>query len=101
MNRDFYSLVANHLWQSTLFGVAAGLLSLVFRGNRASVRYGLWLAASLKFLVPFSLAVVELTSPPSALPAPLPCPPRTTGSLAVSLAYPTGTWRTVPRVRAS
>ena len=49
--------LANHLWQSTLFAVAAGLLTLAFKKNRAQVRYWLWLTASLKFLVPFSLLV--------------------------------------------
>jgi bla regulator protein blaR1 len=47
--------VGNHLWQSTLFAVAAGLLTLALRKNHARARYWLWLAASLKFLVPFSL----------------------------------------------
>ncbi len=50
-------LVANHIWQSTLFAVAAGLLTLAVRKDRAAVRYSLWLAASLKFLVPFSLLI--------------------------------------------
>jgi hypothetical protein len=49
--------LANHLWQSTLFAAAAGLLTLAFRNNRAPVRYWLWLAASVKFLIPFSLLV--------------------------------------------
>lgn len=49
--------LTNHLWQSTVFAVAAGLLTLVLRQNHARVRYGLWLAASLKFLVPFQLLV--------------------------------------------
>jgi len=43
-----------HLWQSTLFAAAAGLLTMCLRNNRAAVRYGVWLAASLKFLIPFS-----------------------------------------------
>jgi bla regulator protein BlaR1 len=47
--------LTNHLWQSTLFAVAAGLLTVAFRKNRAHVRYWLWLSASLKFFVPFSL----------------------------------------------
>jgi bla regulator protein BlaR1 len=47
--------VGNHLWQSTLFAIAAGLLTLALRKNHARARYWLWLAASLKFLVPFSL----------------------------------------------
>lgn len=56
--------MGNHLWQSTLFAVAAGLLTLVLRKNQAHARYWLWLAASLKFLVPFSL----LTNLGSRLP---------------------------------
>ncbi len=47
--------VANHLWQSTLFAGLAAILTLAFRKNQARVRHSLWLAASLKFLVPFSL----------------------------------------------
>jgi uncharacterized protein (TIGR03435 family) len=49
--------LGNHLWQSTLCLVMAGLLTLILRKNRAWVRYGLWLAASVKFLLPFSLLV--------------------------------------------
>ncbi|HEY5028087.1 MAG TPA: M56 family metallopeptidase [Candidatus Angelobacter sp.] len=49
--------LGNHLWQSTMFAVAAGLLTLVLRKNQARARYWLWLAASLKFLVPFSLLI--------------------------------------------
>ena len=47
----------DHLWQSTLFATGAGLLTLALASNRASVRYGVWFAASAKFLVPFSLLV--------------------------------------------
>src|SRR5690348_10078707 len=47
--------LANHLWQSTLFAVAAGLLTLALRKQHARIRYWLWLAASVKFLLPFSL----------------------------------------------
>src|SRR5678816_173282 len=47
--------VANHLWQSTLFGIAVWLIALWLRKNRAAVRHRLWLAASVKFLVPFFL----------------------------------------------
>ena len=49
--------LGNHLWQSTLFAVAAGLLTLVFRKHHARARYWLWLAASVKFLLPFSCLV--------------------------------------------
>jgi uncharacterized protein (TIGR03435 family) len=47
--------IANHLWQSTLFGVALAALTLALRNNRAGVRYAVWMAASFKFLVPFAL----------------------------------------------
>ena len=49
--------IANHLWQSTLFAGIAGLLTLLLSNNRAHARYCLWLAASAKFLIPFSLFV--------------------------------------------
>ncbi|MBV8731822.1 MAG: hypothetical protein JO336_18595 [Acidobacteriia bacterium] len=49
--------IANHLWQSTFFAVAAALVTLALRNNRGQVRYWVWFAASLKFLVPFSLLV--------------------------------------------
>ncbi|MGC2171800.1 MAG: M56 and DUF3738 domain-containing protein [Candidatus Sulfotelmatobacter sp.] len=49
--------LGDHLWQSTLFAAAAGLMTLVLRKNRARARYWLWLAASVKFLIPFSLLV--------------------------------------------
>ena len=48
---------ANHLWQSTLFAGLAVLLTLALRKNRAQMRYWLWLSASIKFLIPFSLLV--------------------------------------------
>jgi bla regulator protein BlaR1 len=47
--------VINHLWQSTVFAILAAILTLAFRKNRAQVRYWLWLSASVKFLIPFSL----------------------------------------------
>src|SRR5450432_862030 len=46
--------LADHLWQSSLFALAAGILTLTLRKNHARARYWLWLAASVKFLVPFS-----------------------------------------------
>jgi beta-lactamase regulating signal transducer with metallopeptidase domain len=49
--------LVNHLWQSTLFACAAGLLAIALRNNSAHVRYWLWFAASCKFFVPFSLFI--------------------------------------------
>ena len=50
--------ILDHLWQSTLVALLIGFLALLFRNNSASVRHSLWLAASVKFLVPFSLLVL-------------------------------------------
>src|SRR5260370_23562980 len=50
-------VVLNHLLQSTLFAAVAGLLTLALKKNHAGARYWLWLAASLKFLIPFSVLV--------------------------------------------
>src|SRR5215467_104788 len=49
--------LANHLWQSTLVALVAGVLALTLRKHHAQTRYWLWMAASLKFLFPFSLLV--------------------------------------------
>ena len=46
--------IANHMWQSTVFAAAAALLTLMFRNNRASVRYWIWFAGLMKFLIPFA-----------------------------------------------
>jgi uncharacterized protein (TIGR03435 family) len=85
--------VANHIWQSTLWAGVMWLLSWALKENRATVRYWLWVAASAKFLIPFSLfvsignhlawrtvaatgrlqwqAVVDNVSRPFAAPAPI------------------------------
>jgi hypothetical protein len=47
-------LVIDHLWQSTLVASALALLTLAFRRAHAQARYAIWLAASLKFLIPFA-----------------------------------------------
>jgi beta-lactamase regulating signal transducer with metallopeptidase domain len=44
----------DHLWQSTLFAFPLGVLTLLLRRHAASLRFWLWFAASVKFLVPFS-----------------------------------------------
>lgn len=46
--------VGNHLWQSTLFAAVVGVLALSLRKNHARTRHWLWMAASVKFLVPFA-----------------------------------------------
>ena len=47
----------NHLWQSTAFAAAVAIATALLRRNSPRLRYWLWLAVSVKFLVPFSLLV--------------------------------------------
>src|SRR5215467_766679 len=68
------SLLANHLWQSSLFAGLMVLLTLVMRKNRASTRHWLWVAASVKFLIPFSWLITlgnqfQWHNPPAAAKA--------------------------------
>jgi beta-lactamase regulating signal transducer with metallopeptidase domain len=67
------SALLDHLWQSTLFCGAVWAMTLALRGNRAAVRHGLWVAASVKFLVPFSAlfsagAIISFATPADADP---------------------------------
>jgi bla regulator protein BlaR1 len=57
MNPEYLRLIGDHLWQSTLFAGVAGLVTLALRKNRARVRHAVWLVASCKFLLPFSVLV--------------------------------------------
>src|ERR1017187_4870013 len=68
---SFARLSANHLWQSTGFAAVAVLLALVLRSNHARLRYWLWLAASVKFLVPFSV-LAEIGAGLGRWPVPAP-----------------------------
>jgi TonB family protein len=47
--------IVNHLWQSTMVAAAIAALAALLREDGAHARYWLWWAASVKFLVPFSL----------------------------------------------
>jgi bla regulator protein blaR1 len=83
-----------HIWQSTLCGLAAALLVLALRRNRASVRYWIWFAASAKFLIPFALLAWLGTLVPHG-PAPRPVPPRLVAAVEqfsqpLALSVPTG-----------
>lgn len=69
-------MILNHLWQSTLCLGVAGALTLLLRENAAAARYRIWLAASVKFLLPFAalvglghaLAPVRVTTMQSVVP---------------------------------
>jgi beta-lactamase regulating signal transducer with metallopeptidase domain len=67
------SAVLDHLWQSTLFAAGAGLVTLFLQGNAARVRFWVWFAASVKFLLPFSALAALGTRllPPPAAPLPV------------------------------
>lgn len=49
--------LANHLWQSTVFGLVAACVTLLLRKNAARFRFFIWFLASVKFLLPFSFLV--------------------------------------------
>jgi uncharacterized protein (TIGR03435 family) len=66
----------HHLWQSTMVCGSLWLLSLMLRRNAARMRFRLWMLASIKFLLPFSLlitageaiSVKKQAAPPGATP---------------------------------
>jgi bla regulator protein BlaR1 len=70
--------LGNHLWQTTAFAAVAWAVTLLLRKNQARVRYAVWLAASVKFLVPFSLLI--------ALGGMLPRPQKTVAAPAIYTA---------------
>jgi bla regulator protein blaR1 len=49
--------ILNHLWQSTAFTAMVALAAWALRRNSPRTRYWLWLAASVKFLIPFTWIV--------------------------------------------
>lgn len=62
--------ILNHLWQSTAFAAAVALAAWLMRRNSPRFRYWLWLAASLKFLLPFSWIVSTAARVPLPAAAP-------------------------------
>jgi beta-lactamase regulating signal transducer with metallopeptidase domain len=62
----------DHLWQSTLFALPLGALTLLLRRHAASLRFWLWFAASVKFLMPFSLLMAMGAAVPLAVAPMLP-----------------------------
>src|SRR5262245_18522303 len=73
---EYLSPPANPLWQSTLVAGVCAMLAFVLRHNSARFRYRLWLAAAMKFLIPFSLFVTighqfECHTPPAITHQPI------------------------------
>ncbi|MEO6807264.1 MAG: M56 family metallopeptidase [Edaphobacter sp.] len=58
LGTDAMRELCNHLWQSTLFAGVVLFLTLTLRKYQARTRYWLWMAASVKLLIPFSLLAV-------------------------------------------
>jgi bla regulator protein blaR1 len=73
-NREWTAALVNHLWQSTVIILIAWQLSLALKKNRARVRFWVWLTASLKFLLPFSLLIRAGVWLRPLIPAPAPGP---------------------------
>ena len=68
-NEGWTAALVNHLWQSMVVVGMAWLLALALRKNHARVRYCVWMAASVKFLLPFSLLMTAGEWLPSWVPA--------------------------------
>lgn len=56
-NDGWFVSIVNHLWQSTVVVLLALPLTWVLKRNQARTRYWVWMAASVKLVVPFSLLV--------------------------------------------
>ncbi|MGA3101656.1 MAG: M56 family metallopeptidase [Terracidiphilus sp.] len=54
---NWTAALVNHLWQSTFMVGITWALALALRKNPARARYWVWMAASSKFLFPFSLLI--------------------------------------------
>lgn len=68
------SALVNHFWQSTVFVVGVWLMTIVLRRDQARTRYVLWMLASVKFLVPFSILIAagEWLHPAAPVAGPAP-----------------------------
>jgi beta-lactamase regulating signal transducer with metallopeptidase domain len=90
--------VLDHLWQSTLCFGAAALLTLVLRRNSARARYWVWLAASMKFLVPLAplMSLGQQLAARAMTPAVVPTIAVPVGLVVQHLAGPFDSAGTVP-----
>ena len=57
LSASFLSELANHMWQTTIVVGIVAVIARAMRGNRACLRHAMWLGASVKFAVPFSLLI--------------------------------------------
>jgi beta-lactamase regulating signal transducer with metallopeptidase domain len=73
-NEALTAALVNHLWQSTVVVLIAWLLTVILRGNQARTRYWVWMIASVKFLIPFSLLISTGESLRMTMATPIPRP---------------------------
>jgi bla regulator protein blaR1 len=88
------TMLADHVWQSTLVALAIGALTLMLRQQAARLRYGLWFCASVKFLVPFAWLLAlgrELGKRTLPAVAPISTPGLGLGALVERIAQPVAT----------
>jgi bla regulator protein BlaR1 len=88
LNASWTAALVNHLWQSTVVAAIAWLLVLTLRNNPARTRYWVWMIASLKFLVPFSLLVTAGEWARSFIAAPIQKPALAAMMEQVALPFP-------------
>jgi uncharacterized protein (TIGR03435 family) len=79
--------VVNHLWQSTLVAGMAWLLASALRRNQARARYWVWMVASVKFLVPFSLLIAAGERLHEALAKPIDTPALANGLRQITVPF--------------
>lgn len=94
--------VANHLWQSALTAGAACFVAWFLGRESASVRYWVWFAASVKFLLPFEWLVflgsrIDWKPPAISMPPPIeaviaPFPVVASHSMAPVAKASNGSW---------
>jgi bla regulator protein BlaR1 len=87
-NGSWPAALVNHLWQSTVVLGVAWVLAVVLRKNSARARYWVWMAASVKFLLPFSCFVAAGEWVHSRMPAPVISAPVAAAAVVEQLSQP-------------
>jgi uncharacterized protein (TIGR03435 family) len=87
-NDAWTAALGNHLWQSTAVTGIASLLALSLRNNHARTRYWVWMIASVKFLIPFSLLIAVGESLRSTFATPIQKPALAAVMEQITLPFP-------------
>lgn len=82
----YWPAVADHIWQSTLFVLVAALLAWALKNAPPRFRYGIWLAASVKFLIPIALLISA--GGYFKLEGPAPIPAQAVAAAVTSMSHP-------------